>query len=106
MDRPVLRIDLGLQGGGARGAFMIALLNKVARPVDDEGARWTNMRTHRVTSDIMLDLGPSSKLNAEWPFLRLLRDRGRSAADDVLQRHADDLGERSSFDLAALLDGV
>jgi NTE family protein len=85
---------------------MIALLNKVAHPADDEGARWANMRIHRVASDIMLDLGYSSKLNAEWPFLVLLRDRGRNAADDFLQRHGDDLGRNSSFDLAALLDGV
>jgi NTE family protein len=85
---------------------MIALLNKVAHPADDEGARWANMRIHRVASDIMLDLGYSSKLNAEWPFLVLLRDRGRNAADDFLQRHGDDLGHSSSFDLAALLDGV
>jgi len=85
---------------------MIALLNKVAHPNDDEGARWAKMRIHRVASDLMLDLGYSSKLNAEWPFLVMLRDRGRAAAEDFLQRHCSDLGHRSSFDLAALLEGV
>src|SRR3974377_1408780 len=45
---------------------MMALLRRVARSVDDEGARWANMRIHRVASDVMLDLGYSSKLNAEW----------------------------------------
>jgi NTE family protein len=85
---------------------MIALLNKVAHPNDDEGARWAKMRIHRVASDLMLDLGYSSKLNAEWPFLVMLRDRGRAAAEAFLQRHCSDLGHRSSFDLAALLEGV
>ena len=36
---------------------MIALLRRVAHSVDDEGARWANMRIHRVASDVMLDLG-------------------------------------------------
>src|SRR5262249_33127484 len=85
---------------------MIALLRKVAHPADDEGARWANMRIHRIASDVMLDLGYSSKLNAEWPFLILLRDRGRNAADQFLRDHRDDLGRRSSFDLDALLEGV
>jgi NTE family protein len=85
---------------------MIALLRRLVHPADDEGARWANMRIHRVASDIMLELGYSSKLNAEWPFLTMLRDRGRRAADEFLQAHRDDLGRRSSLDLDALLHGV
>ena len=54
----------------------------------------------------MLDLGSSSKLNAEWAFLTMLRDRGRQAADGFLQAHRKDLGQRSSLDLDALLEGV
>jgi NTE family protein len=85
---------------------MMALLRKVAHPADDEGARWANMRIHRVASDVMLDLGYSSKLNAEWAFLTMLRDRGRVAADGFLNSHRADLGRRSSLDLDALLAGV
>jgi NTE family protein len=85
---------------------MIALLRGVARPSDDEGARWANMRIHRVASEIMLDLGASSKLNGEWAFLTMLRDRGRKAAEAFLRSHRKDLGRRSSLDLAALLEGV
>lgn len=85
---------------------MIALLRKIAHPDGDEGARWANMRIHRVASDIMLDLGYSSKLNAEWAFLTMLRDRGSQAADAFLTAHRDDLGRRSSLDLDALLQGV
>ena len=85
---------------------MIAMLRKVAHPGNDEGARWAAMRIHRVASDIMLELGYSSKLNAEWAFLTMLHDHGRAAADDFLTTHGDDLGQRSSLDLDVLLEGA
>ena len=85
---------------------MIALLRKVAQAGDDEGARWASMRIHRVTSDTMTDLGYSSKLNAEWEFLIMLRDEGRKSADAFLKTHGGDLGRRSSLDLDSLLEGV
>jgi NTE family protein len=85
---------------------MIALLRKVANPGDSEGALWAGMRVHRVTSDVLVELGYSSKLNAEWDFLRMLRDEGRSSAESFLRDHGRDLGHRSSFDLDGLLQGV
>src|SRR6266436_2036018 len=85
---------------------MIALLRRVAHPLDGEGGRWAAMRIHRVASDVMLDLGYSSKLNAEWAFLTMLRDRGRAAADAFLAAHHDDLGRRSSLELDSLLEGA
>ena len=85
---------------------MIALLRKVANPGDSEGALWAGMRVHRVTSDVLVELGYSSKLNAEWDFLRMLRDAGRSSAKSFLRDHGRDLGHRSSFDLDGLLQGV
>jgi NTE family protein len=85
---------------------MIALLRRVAKSSDDEGARWAAMRIHRVASEAMLDLGYSSKLNAEWDFLTLLRDEGRKAADAFLRTHANNLGQRSSLNLDELLQGV
>ena len=84
---------------------MIALLRRVA-PVEGEGAAWAGMRIHRVTSDRMIELGSSSKLNAEWDFLCMLRDEGRSAAETFLAEHRADLGERPSLDLDQLLEGV
>ncbi|MDI7862773.1 patatin-like phospholipase family protein [Rhizobiaceae bacterium n13] len=85
---------------------MMGLLRRVAQPIDEEGARWASMRIHRVASSVMLDLGYSSKLNAEWAFLTLLRDEGRKAADAFLAEHGDDLGQRSTLDLDILLEGV
>lgn len=85
---------------------MIALLRQIADPGDTEGAAWAGMRIHRVASDVMVDLGYSSKLNAEWDFLCMLRDVGRSAADSFLTAHGTDLGRRSSYDLDVLLKSV
>jgi len=82
---------------------MIALLRQVADPGSGEGARWAAMRTHRIMTDMMADLGASSKLNAERAFLHMLRDEGRRAAGAFLDAHADDLGHRSTADLDALL---
>ncbi|MFA9440609.1 patatin-like phospholipase family protein [Uliginosibacterium sp. sgz301328] len=85
---------------------MMALLHRVADAAHDEGARWASMRIHRIASDVMLELGYSTKLNAEWDFLLMLRDQGRAAAQTFLDEHGADLGKRSTLDLDALLQGV
>src|SRR5215813_2992085 len=82
---------------------MIALLRQVADPGSGEGARWATMRTHRIMTDMMTELGYSSKLNAERAFLQMLRDEGRRAASAFLDAHADDLGRRSTADIDVLL---
>ena len=51
---------------------MMALLRQVSNPGDSEGAQWAGMRVHRIASEMMTDLGASSKLNAEWEFFSLL----------------------------------
>ena len=85
---------------------MIALLQQAADPGSGEGAIWASMRIHRVRNDVMVELGYSSKLNAEWDFLAMLRDRGRAAAEEFLAEHGHDLGKRSTMDLSKLLEGV
>ncbi len=45
------------------------------------------------------DLAASSKLNAEWPYLRMLFERGRSWADTWLAANYERLGRESTFDL-------
>src|ERR1700758_1138785 len=82
---------------------MIALLRQVADPGSGEGARWAQMRTHRIMTDALVKFGASSKLNAEWKFLAMLRDEGRHAASEFLNPHADDLGRRSTADIDVLL---
>src|SRR5215475_12251655 len=68
---------------------MIALLRGVADPGTGEGARWAGMRTHRIMTEMMVELGHSSKLNAEWDFLTMLQTEGRRAASEFLDAHAD-----------------
>jgi NTE family protein len=85
---------------------MMALLRQVAQPGDSEGAQWAEMRIHRIASAMMVELGYSSKLNAEWDFLCMLREEGRRSAEAFLATHGDDLGRRSTLDIDYLLKGV
>jgi NTE family protein len=82
---------------------MIALLRQVADPGHGEGARWAGMRTHSIWTDKLADFGASSKLNAEWSFVSMLKEEGRRCADVFLAAHGEDLGQRSTADLDVLL---
>jgi NTE family protein len=85
---------------------MIAVLRQTSNPGSSEGARWAEMRIHRIASDMMTDLGYSSKLNAEWEFLTMLRDEGRRSAGLFLDKHAADIGLRSTLDLEHFIGPV
>lgn len=82
---------------------MIALLREVADPGHGEGARWAGMRTHRIMTDALAGFGASSKLNAEWEFVSLLKEEGRKSASAFLAAHGHDLGHRSTADIDVLL---
>ncbi|MCL9682654.1 patatin-like phospholipase family protein [Legionella maioricensis] len=82
---------------------MIALLRKTAHLDLGEGARWAKMRIHRITSSKMVELGYSSKLNAEWSFLRMLFEEGRSTTDAFLNAHGKALNNHSTLDLDSFL---
>ncbi|MGB8739182.1 MAG: patatin-like phospholipase family protein [Xanthobacteraceae bacterium] len=85
---------------------MIALLRQVSDPGNSEGAQWAGMRIHRIASEMLTELGASSKLNTEWEFFYLLRDEGRRSAQVFLDTHASDLGRRSTLDLDVLLEQI
>jgi NTE family protein len=85
---------------------MIALLRRVADPGHEEGEKWSKMRVHCVSNEIMTKLSASSKLITEWDFFCTLRDKGRRAAQAFLKNCAGDLGRRSTLDLDVLLGGV
>jgi NTE family protein len=61
------------------------------------------MRTHRIKREMLAEFGASSKLNAEWEFLMMLRAEGRRAASEFLDTNADHIGKRSTADLNILL---
>ncbi len=50
------------------------------------------------------DLAASSKMNAEWGYLRELFDRGRRWADLWLRDNFDSIGQASTFDVDQLLE--
>ncbi len=85
---------------------MIALLRKVVDAGNSEGRKWAEMRIHLIASKVLAALGASSKFNAEWDFLCMLRDEGRRAADAFLAASSDNIGKRSSIDLDILLQQV
>jgi NTE family protein len=82
---------------------MIALLRQVADPGHGEGARWAGMRTHRIWTDKLAEFGTSSKMNAEWAFVAMLKEEGRRSAEEFLASHAEHLGKQSTTDLDVLL---
>jgi NTE family protein len=83
---------------------MIALLRKVADPGKGEGAHWANMRIHMVRNPMVQELDSSSKMNAEWAFLAMLRDEGRRQAEAFLASYGADIGKRSTLDIDQLLN--
>lgn len=85
---------------------MIALLRQAGDHRTAEGAHWARNRVHYVKNEIMVTLGYSSKLNAEWEFLSMLRDEGRKAADTFLAVHGQDLGKRSTLPFERLLEDI
>lgn len=95
--------EISFNSALAKELRMIALLRQVADPGTGEGARWAQMKTHRIKSDMLTAFGASSKLNAEWAFIAKLRDEGRRAAGAFIDAHGADLGVRSTADLDILL---
>jgi NTE family protein len=85
---------------------MMALLQREALTKGSEAARWARMRMHRITSDAMIELGYSSKLNAEWEFFTMLHDEGRRSAEAFYRDHRDAIGKRSTLDLLEFTEGV
>jgi NTE family protein len=85
---------------------MLALLHRAIASTGGEIGKWAETRIHRIAGDGLADFGASSKMNAEWAFLQLLRDEGRRAAQAFIDEHRGDLGRASTFDIDVLLEGV
>jgi NTE family protein len=83
----------------------LAFLWEIIHYENLERERFRDVHVHAIyDAKTMLELGVSSKLNAEWAFLQHLRDRGRKAADDWLSQHRDDIGVRNTLDLSWIFD--
>ncbi|HJV51632.1 MAG TPA: patatin-like phospholipase family protein [Noviherbaspirillum sp.] len=65
--------------------------------------RLRSLNMHVIESqELMSQLGTHSKLNAHPSFINLLCDEGRQRAQCWLERHFEQIGVRSSFNLAQL----
>ncbi|MGF1462414.1 MAG: patatin-like phospholipase family protein [Maricaulaceae bacterium] len=66
---------------------------------------YKKVRVHRIDGGAELArFGASSKLIGEWAFFQKLFELGRASAHTWIDRHYDDIGQRSSLDLPALLN--
>ncbi|MEX0954217.1 MAG: patatin-like phospholipase family protein [Rhizobiaceae bacterium] len=66
--------------------------------------QYRDIRMHRIDADeAFKHLSASSKANAEWAFLKYLRDLGRVAAQDWLAENYGDVGVRPTLDLSDML---
>jgi NTE family protein len=62
------------------------------------------LRLHQIHTDGALGaFGKKSRINAEWTFLKHLRDLGRQHADDWLRNHRQALGRRPTLALDQFL---
>jgi NTE family protein len=98
--------EISFNAAALKELKMIALMRRVADTGRTEGANWARMRMHIVRNTIMVQLGYSSKLNAEWAFLTMLHEEGRRAGEAFLAAHGDAIGRTSSLDLDGLIEGV
>ena len=81
----------------------IELLHRLIEVEGLESERYRDLFVHLIHAhEALTDLDASSKLNAEWSYLEHLKERGASWAEAFLDRHYDDIGQRSSFDLRTL----
>lgn len=81
----------------------IAILKELIQVAGLENQRFKDALFHRINADSELKpLGVSSKLNTEWAFLRHLHDVGYRTASTWLDRHYDDLGQRSTLDIESV----
>ncbi len=81
----------------------IELLHELLETENLESERYRSMYIHLIHAhEEVQHLDASSKQNAEWPYLNVLKNHGRGWAEHFLTEHFDDLGVRSTLDLRRL----
>jgi NTE family protein len=79
-------------------AFVTKLIDDMQ--MGDKGLK--RMLIHSIEADdVMRGFGVNSKLNADWEFLKHLRDIGRARAGQWLDAHIDRIGVESTIDIRA-----
>ncbi|HSH49898.1 MAG TPA: patatin-like phospholipase family protein [Halomonas sp.] len=81
----------------------IQLLQQLIKAEGVEAEQYRAMRLHLIHgAEDVESLSASSKMNAEWSFLKKMRDQGREWAQRWLDEHFDALGKRSTFALDSM----
>jgi len=82
--------------------FVRRMIDQGRLPHGTAPGEYRRINVHRIALDSTFNtLTSGSKLNSDFDFFQMLHEGGRRAAQDFLAAHFDDIGVRSTFDLAA-----
>ncbi len=82
--------------------FVTRLIDQGRLPRGRGEGEYRRINVHRIALDSAFkELTANSKLDSDFAFFELLRNGGRRAGHEFLSRHFDDLGVRSTVDIAA-----
>jgi NTE family protein len=82
--------------------FVTRLIDQGRLPRGQGPGEYRRINVHRVALDgAFKELTADSKLDSDFAFFALLRNGGQRAGHDFLDKHFDDLGVRSTVDIAA-----
>lgn len=96
--------EITFNAGLLRELRAIAFVKELIAAGNISHEDYRDIRMHRIDADeAFRDLSASSKINAEWAFLKYLRDLGRVAAQDWLADCFDDVGHKPTLDLSDML---
>jgi NTE family protein len=79
--------------------FVTRLIDQGRLPRGQGAGEYRRINVHRVALDSAFTA--DSKLDSDFAFFELLRNGGQRAGHDFLAKHFDDIGVRSTVDLAA-----
>ncbi len=82
--------------------FVTRLIDQGRLPRGRGAGEYRRINVHRIALDSAFkELTADSKLDSDFAFFELLRNGGQRAGQEFLRRHFDDLGVRSTVDIAA-----
>jgi NTE family protein len=79
----------------------IAFVGRLIDHHELDTRHYARMLIHAIRNDaVMVRYGGASKFNTDWDFLKQLRNEGRATAAAWLEQHFDDVGHRTTVDIA------
>jgi len=79
----------------------VALLSETAEAGPADGSPYRPIRMHRIALPLDQRLTPGSALDTDYRLLEALQQAGRKAAQEFLDAHFADIGERATLDVSA-----